>query len=440
MAELIPKAALAFIKNKKLQPGFSYKDVWNEEHAACFTVAKAMQIDVLSDFHAAVTKAVGNGQSFESFKKEIKPILQQKGWWGRKDMVDPKTGETVNAQLGSDRRLKTIYNTNMRQAYSYANYQAAMESDLHPYLMYCLGASKHHRPEHESWNGLILSKHDPWWDNHLPQKEYNCKCNFRAVSEERLRRYEARGGIPIPPSKGGGVIPIKTVAPPEVYHPYVNERKGLVEQIPEGVQPGFNYSFRKIDRKSILLDVLAQKTENKSPGELDNLISSFLSGDSNKADFNNFIENVFKGKKGIPCSSPVGFFDEKIMQFLKTKKINSLYSRIVTLKSSFMGNRIKFKFNRLVKEDWQKTIEHLKSSMAVWDSKNNKIFYISKTNNVRYIITSVVINAKNRNQTIDEFIVLNLDPGSFDPKGDRVFLEHLFEMEPIRKANYENVY
>jgi hypothetical protein len=186
--------------------------------------------------------------------------------------------------------------------------------------------------------------------------------------------------------------------------------------------------------------VLAQKTDNKSPGELDNIISSFFSSDSNKADFNNFIDNVFKGKKGIPCSSPVGFFDEKFMQFLKTKKINSLYSRIVTLKSSFMGGRIKFKFNRLEKKDWQKTIEHLKSSMAVWDSKNNKIFYISRTDKARYLISSVAINTKNRNQTINEFIVINLDPGSFDPKGDRVFLEHLFEMESIRKANYENVY
>ena len=45
----IPKEALDYIKNKSLKVGFSYKDVWNEEHATAFTVAKAMQIDVLSD-------------------------------------------------------------------------------------------------------------------------------------------------------------------------------------------------------------------------------------------------------------------------------------------------------------------------------------------------------------------------------------------------------
>ncbi|MDR2733382.1 MAG: hypothetical protein LBC99_01915 [Spirochaetota bacterium] len=76
---MIPKAALEYIKNKKLKVGFSYKDVWQEEHAAAFTVAKAMQLDVLADLHTAVTEAMAKGQSFESFKKNLKPLLQQKG-------------------------------------------------------------------------------------------------------------------------------------------------------------------------------------------------------------------------------------------------------------------------------------------------------------------------------------------------------------------------
>jgi uncharacterized protein with gpF-like domain len=76
---MIPKEALAYLKNKKLRPAFSYKDVWHEEHAAAFTVAKAMQLDVLSDLHTAVVDVLEHGQSFESFKKNIKPLLQQKG-------------------------------------------------------------------------------------------------------------------------------------------------------------------------------------------------------------------------------------------------------------------------------------------------------------------------------------------------------------------------
>jgi hypothetical protein len=39
-----------------------------------------------------------NGQSFESFKKNIKPLLQQKGWWGKKEMADPLTGKTIRGK------------------------------------------------------------------------------------------------------------------------------------------------------------------------------------------------------------------------------------------------------------------------------------------------------------------------------------------------------
>jgi uncharacterized protein with gpF-like domain len=136
--------------------------VWNEEHASAFTVAKAMQVDVLSNLHNAVIQAVEKGQSFDTFKKSIKPTLQQKGWWGRKEMTDPLTGKTVDAQLGSDRRLKTIYNVNMRSAYQKGQYDRTMQSDLHPYLMYRIGPSVKHRKEHESWDGLVLPKDDPF--------------------------------------------------------------------------------------------------------------------------------------------------------------------------------------------------------------------------------------------------------------------------------------
>jgi uncharacterized protein with gpF-like domain len=50
--------------------------VWHEEHAAGFTAAKAVQLNVLADLHNAVTAAVENGQSFDRFKKNIAPLLQ----------------------------------------------------------------------------------------------------------------------------------------------------------------------------------------------------------------------------------------------------------------------------------------------------------------------------------------------------------------------------
>ena len=114
---MIPREALRYIQNKRLSPGFSYRDIWNEEHATNFTVAKAMQLDLLQDLKTAVEAAIAEGQTLEQFRKNLTPTLMQQGWWGKKEMVDPLTGRTVNAQLGSDRRLNTIYDTNLRSAY-----------------------------------------------------------------------------------------------------------------------------------------------------------------------------------------------------------------------------------------------------------------------------------------------------------------------------------
>ncbi len=240
----IPKEALDYIKNKNLKVGFSYKDVWNEEHATAFTVAKAMQIDVLSDMKKAVEKALEDGQSFESFKKNIKPTLQQKGWWGKKQMTDPLTGEVIDAQLGSDRRLKTIYNVNLRSAYQKGQYERTMASDLHPYLMYRLGNSQKHREDHLSWDGLILPKDDPFWNNHFPPNGYGCKCYTRAVTEARKRQYENEG-IKVSPAadgSGGGTLRVKTKAPDVRYRNYFNERKGTLERLPHGITPGFGWN------------------------------------------------------------------------------------------------------------------------------------------------------------------------------------------------------
>jgi hypothetical protein len=319
MAGIIPKAVLDYIKNKKLKVGFSYKDVWNEEHAAAFTVAKAMQIDILSDLHNAAIQAAEKGQSFDTFKKNLKPTFQQKGWWGRKEMTDPLTGKTVDAQLGSDRRLKTIYNVNMRSAYQKGQYDRTMESDLHPYLMYRIGPSVKHRQEYASWDGLVLPKNDLFWDSHFPHNGWGCKCYTRAVTESQRKKYEAEG-IPVPPradGSGGGTLKIKTEAPPVTYRSFFNERTGTLERIPNGISPGFNWNQGNTSRSTAALEQLVQKTRDKVPPEqFEGIINPVLKSQANKNDFYGFIEDALEKKQDRQHSATVGVLDSKITRFL----------------------------------------------------------------------------------------------------------------------------
>ena len=259
--KLIPKQALDYIKNKKLRPAFSYKDVWNEEHATAFTVAKAMQLDVLSDIKTAVEKAIENGTTFEQFKKDLKPTLMQKGWWGKRKMTDPLTGETLNARLGSDRRLKTIYSTNLRSAYQKGQYDRTMASDAHPYLMYKLGASVHHREQHLKWNNLILPKDDPLWNSIMPPNGYGCKCYTIAVTQTRKEKYE-QNGVPVydPDTQKTVRVPVQTTAPKPDYRNYFNERKGTLERILKGIMPGFNWN-QALPRDKQMEHALREKME-----------------------------------------------------------------------------------------------------------------------------------------------------------------------------------
>ena len=283
---MIPKIALDYIKNKKLTPGFSYKDVWHEEHATGFTVAKAMQLDILADIFNAVTAAIENGQAFDTFKRNIKPILKQKEWWGDKNMTDPITGSTVKAKLGSDRRLKTIYHVNMRSAYQKGMYERAMKSDVHPYFLYRIGPSANHRDLHRSWDGLVLPKNDPFWDAHFPPKGWGCKCYTRAITEARKKIYE-QTGLTVPPradGTGGGTVQIKTQAPPEKYTMFYNERKQTFEKVPEGVDPAFNWHIGKAARDTGAKKALqtAQINYNKAVKTVPNLTNKERISDMQK--------------------------------------------------------------------------------------------------------------------------------------------------------------
>jgi len=155
-----------------------------------------------------------------------------------------------------------------------------------------------------------------------------------------------------------------------------------------------------------LFDILLQKAEKKCPTEVENIAKTFLSSDSNKTSFNNFIDKALKGKQGMICSFPVGFLDDKIIQILKSKKINFRGSRIITLRTKFINKIINTRDNKLVKEDWYKILDCLNSSNMSWDSENNKIVFLADIANYRYLKISINLSAANiDNPSINEISI-----------------------------------
>ena len=216
---------LRFFEEKRLQPSFDWRDVWAEEHAVAFTVAKTTGFDVLEDIREELNAALREGLPFAEFKKRLEPRLRAKGWWGRREVIDPKTGEVVRAQLGSRRRLRTIYQANVRTARAAGQWERAQRTKrMLPYFEYRLGPSRKHRQQHVSWAlaPTILPVDDPFWDTHYPPNGWGCKCWLRQIS----KREAARLGGPTEP-------------PPITWREYHNPRDGRTYRIPDGIDPGW---------------------------------------------------------------------------------------------------------------------------------------------------------------------------------------------------------
>ncbi len=248
-----PREALNYFRAKKLKPSFDYRDVWREEHASAFTVAKAMQIDILETIRDELDRSLAQGIPYEEFKKDLIPTLQKLGWWGKSEEVDPATGETQEVVLGTPRRLKTIYQVNMRTARSAGQWQRAQRTKRsHQYLLYELGPSKEHRQEHLRWNGLLLPVDDPFWSTHMPTNGYGCKCRVRQVSRREYERLVKTGKY-------------LTKAPQVKTREWVNKRTGETLQVPEGIDPGFDTNPGAVAREHHTAQIFANKVKSARP-------------------------------------------------------------------------------------------------------------------------------------------------------------------------------
>ena len=121
LKRLRPEDALSFFRAKGLAAPdrrFDFRDVWRNEHASNFVVAKAMRTEVLDLIRAGLDRALAEGGTLRSFSEALEPQLKKLGWWGQGMERDPLTGEIKNVQLGSPRRLKVIFNANMRSAHA----------------------------------------------------------------------------------------------------------------------------------------------------------------------------------------------------------------------------------------------------------------------------------------------------------------------------------
>ncbi len=232
---LPPREAVEHFRAKGYHVGYSWLDTDALMHRYSFTVAKAMDLDILQDIRGEVDRSIAEGITFEEFYDNLEPRLKARGWWGRQRMVDPLTGKVRTVELGSPRRLRIIFDTNLRMSYSRGRWDRIQRvAQRRPYLRYVAVQDARTRPEHMAWHGTILRWDHPFWQTHYPPNGWRCRCTVEQLSEFDLEEdgFRVSDGPP---------------AGSETTRPWFNKRTGQTIQVPVGIDPGFGHNVGLLD-------------------------------------------------------------------------------------------------------------------------------------------------------------------------------------------------
>lgn len=168
----------------KLQGTRAWDDFAGADHDRMFMVAGAMQADLLADLAGAVDKAIAEGTTLDTFRRDFREIVERRGWHGW-------TGE--GSKRGEAWRTRVIYRTNVATTYA-AGRRAQLVKGQFPYWVYRHGGSADPRLHHLAWDGMVLPADHPFWATHSPPNGWGCSCRiFGARSMAGARRL---GGDP----------------------------------------------------------------------------------------------------------------------------------------------------------------------------------------------------------------------------------------------------
>lgn len=266
---LTPVEAVQYFRSKGIAVTENWHDLWQEAHARAFTVAGVAKLDLLQDIRGAVDTAIKEGRTERWFLNELAPILKKKGWWGKKEVTNPDTGEVRHVRQGSPSRLKLIYRQNTQSAYMAGRYKQQLENaDSAPYLCYIAVLDQKTRPAHAALHNMVFRYDDPFWGAMYPPNGYGCRCRVAAYSEFRLKRR----GLKVSDSAGHMVTRVvETVnrqtgeVTRRTVTGYRHGGKGSLESFTDA---GFSYNPGKVWLEDALADVPepAQATTWKDMG------------------------------------------------------------------------------------------------------------------------------------------------------------------------------
>lgn len=171
-----------FFRQKVNLPTRRWDDLRHGAHVRGFSVAGMTKDDMLADVRAALDRQQREGVGFQAFKDAFNDLVDRTGWEFN------AVGSTEAERR--DWRARIIFNTNMRVSYMAGRFKQLTDPDVlkyRPFWRYRHNDSRHPRPLHVSWDGMVFAATDPWWHVHFPPNGWGCQCDVVAISRRQLK-------------------------------------------------------------------------------------------------------------------------------------------------------------------------------------------------------------------------------------------------------------
>ncbi|MDE2414855.1 MAG: minor capsid protein [Comamonadaceae bacterium] len=265
---LAPQEAIAYMKGRELVgETYDWRDLWHQEHGRAFTISRLARADLLEALQQSLAKSVAGDMTRRDWIKDAEKLLKNAGWWGTKEVTDPRTGELLKTRFDHP-RLQLIYDTNVRQAQAAGQWQRLLRNQgSTPYARYVTMHDDRVRDAHRRWHNVTLPLDDPWWDTHRPPNGWRCRCRIVGVTQreydagETLDRPGAEDDINAPIVR----TPLRKEPPQDATIAWRNPVTGEVQRIPAGIDPGFDYNAGASGRSKAFEELVQGKLVRMDP-------------------------------------------------------------------------------------------------------------------------------------------------------------------------------
>lgn len=365
-----PKEVINYFNNKvAIGPDkhWDWSDTLQHAHDRVFVVSKATSLDLVKDIQNALKSSIENGMPYQDFANNIIPTLKEKGWWGE-EQFDKTTGEVFDV---THRRLKNIYQTNVKTSYAAGKYERMMDNiDVAPYWRYiALSPGPTRRADHQKLHNLVFRYDDPFWKINYPPNGWGCQCRVEALSNEEVKRKFGK--------EPKDVIK-KTTDDDYVTHSVKVQGKNInVTGFKLGGRnvayphAGWDYAPGEYSYKyqRMLEDKISSLSESAARKELRHQLDTNL-----KESFKDIVklEQQIKLPKGSVFA--IGMLNESIVKALSTQKdkagrVLKLPTSILTIEDRRIAHALRPNHNEIPKE----VLELLPSALETWTPTYNSI-------------------------------------------------------------------